>query len=454
MPELHVSIEGQRVGIVELGAGGNLRFAYDAAWLDRRGATPLSLSMPLRGGWFEHDVIHPYLWGLLPDNEAVIERWAKQYQCSSSNVFALLANVGGDVAGAAEYLLPGTDPEESAESTYDLLDDAAVAALLREVQRDPTAWRPGRDDGRWSLAGAQSKIALAFDDDRGWSIPHGQAPTTHIFKPAISDLKDHDLNELLCVKAAERLGLLTEEASLGHFEDQRALVLKRYDRIVRDGRVIRVHQEDFCQALGVHPASKYQNDGGPSIEDMVGTLWDSGSSPTEDVARLCDAVAFNWLVLGSDAHAKNYSLILSGRQVRLAPLYDLGSSAPYADHVPKVKLAQKVGGEYRAGRIDDRHWRRLAGAARIDPDAYLGRIDGMAEALPGVLREVIGELGVTSDEAESAAAIIEAIGAWASACRSALGLPASPPSADPGEPTPRQPRRRHPRGTPGGGQFA
>lgn len=455
MAELHVAIAGRRIGTLERAADGRLRFAYEESWLDRRGATPLSLSMPLRPGWFDHDVVHPYLWGLLPDNEDVIDRWAKQYQCSPTNVFALLANVGGDVAGAAQYLEPDTEAEEGVEGSYQWLDDAAVAALLREVQEDSAAWHPSHDQGRWSLAGAQSKIALAFDDERGWAIPHGAAPTTHILKPAITRLADHDLNELLCVRAARRLGLSTEDASLGHFDDQRALVVRRYDR-ARIGEVmVRLHQEDFCQALGVHPNNKYQADGGPSVEDMVGLLRDNSTAPGVDVGRLVDAVAYNWLTLGSDAHAKNYALVLAGRTVRLAPLYDLGSLAPYAKYAPKVKLAQKVGGEYRAGAIADRHWRRLAASARLDPDELIARIGELADMLPDAFRDVLVDLELDTDEHDAGAKIIESIVKWTATCRQAIERPvATEPSSPAPAPAPaRRPQGRKPSGTPQGGRF-
>ncbi len=452
MAELAVFMEGDLVGLLESGAGNAVRFAYDPAWIERSDATPLSVSMPLRPGWFDDATVGPYLWGLLPDNEVVLQRWARQYQCSASNVFALLSNVGADVAGAAQYLPSGTAPDEARKGTHEKLSTADVAELLRTVRKDASAWHASDAAGRWSLAGAQSKIALAHDARRGWSIPRGQAPTTHILKPAIEDLADHDLNELLCVRAAALLGLRTEEIALGHFDDQRALVVTRYDRRTVGGRIERIHQEDFCQALRVPPGSKYQSDGGPSVEDMVGVLADLGTAPT-DVERLCDAVAYNWLILGSDAHAKNYSLLLAAQQVRLAPLYDLGSLAPYAKHAPKVNLAQKVGGEYRAGVIAQRHLRRLAESARISPDDFVDRVDVMAQALPDALIEVAAEIELTGEERGAADRIIDAVSQWAGSRRGTLRPPRSRPGADGIGRPPTKPRQRQPKGTPRGGQF-
>ena len=448
---LDILIGDHLVGVLELGPGAELRFTYDAAWLDRPEATPLSLSMPLRPGSFDHATVHPYLWGLLPDNEAVIERWARTYQCSASNVFALLANVGADVAGAAQYLRPGSVVEEAAPVTYERLGDDDVAGLLREVRQDATAWHPGRDQGRWSLAGAQAKIALAHDAERGWSIPHGRAPTTHILKPAIRHLDDHDLNELLCIRAASELGLVTESASLGHFGDERALVLTRYDRTIVDGQIVRLHQEDFCQALGVHPSRKYENEGGPTVSQMVSVLRDHSTSELTDVRRLVEAVAFNWLILGSDAHAKNYSLLLSSRRVRLAPLYDLGSMAPYADFAAKVKLSHKVGGTYRAGAIGEAHWRRFASAVGVDADELLTWIADVAGRLPGALETVVDALDLVGDERSAAVHQVAAITRWVTLAALSVGGPARTRSK---VSTPPRSVERHPAGTPRGGRFA
>lgn len=455
MDELEVTIDGRSVGTLHRQAAGTLRFRYDAGWLDDREATPLSLSIPLRPGWFDHGTMYPYLWGLLPDNESVLERWAKDFGCSASDVFRLLENVGADVAGAARYSGTGVGPADAAESACDWVSEADVAELLRAVDRDSTAWHHGGRTGRWSLAGAQAKIALAHDHDRGWAIPRGAAPTTHILKPAIRGLEDHDINELVCLAAASRLGLRSADVSLGHFDDERALVVRRYDRTVVGDSVVRVHQEDFCQALGVHPSQKYQSDGGPSFEAMVGVVRDSGTSVDADVSRLCDAIAFNWIILGTDAHAKNYSLLLSGRTVRLAPLYDLASAAPSVDYAPKAKLAQKVGGEYQAGRISTRHWVRLAEAARVDPDALRDRVADLADALPDALTDVLtdAETGLLDTERDAGRAMVSQIASWVSRCRSEIDrAPASTPP--PASARSRRPRDRRPAGTPTGGQFA
>jgi serine/threonine-protein kinase HipA len=250
------------------------------------------------------------------------------------------------------------------------------------------------------------------------------------------------------------LGLRAAHAELGHFDDERALIVRRYDRTIDHGRVRRIHQEDFCQALGVHPASKYQSDGGLSLEDMVRLLRDQGTQQNSDISLLCDAAAFNWLTLGVDAHAKNFSILLSGVEVRLAPLYDLGSMAPYVDHWDKLKLAQKIGGEYRVGQIRARHWHGLAGNADIEPDDFLRRIAEMSDDLPDALSDVARELELTRTERRAAKRITDAMSRWIAMCRTSLGDSSRAPHVPVNVERPRRDPVRHPGGTPRGGRFA
>lgn len=419
MAELHVHMGGSRVGVLDGSDPRSLSFTYDEQWVEDPMGTPLSVSLPKRRGAYRHAAISPYLWGLLPDNERVLERWARDYRCSATNIFALLQNVGTDVAGAARYLPPDRDPDEQATAGFERLSDEDVAALLREVRSDATAWHSSSRQ-HWSLAGAQAKIALAHAGDAAWSLPRGSAPTTHILKPAIAGLDDHDLNEHLCLATAAQLGMRTATSRICTFGNERALVVERYDRRVdAKGRVVRIHQEDLCQALGVHPDRKYQSDGGPGIEDMI-DLVRQNTDDLEEVDRLCAAVAYNWLVLGTDAHAKNYSLLLSGQQVRLAPLYDIASAAPSTLHAPKAKLAQKIGGEYRAGMVQRRHLVRVAEAAKLQPDAFVDRITDLAARLPAAMGAAIEGSDLTGAERDAAAGIHEAIASWTSRCAAVL----------------------------------
>lgn len=420
MTKLAVHMSGQHVGTLDAADRRSLRFTYDPDYAAGPASTPLSVSMPLRRSPYLHATIHPYLWGLLPDNDRVLERWAREFGCSPTDVAGLLRGIGGDVAGAAQYVVPDTTPEELLPGDVEWLSDDDVAQFLRDLRRDTTTWRP-HPEGRWSLAGAQAKIALLYDQpaDR-WGVPSGATPTTHIVKPAIGGLDDFDINEHLCLAAARRAGLIAATTSIRTFGGERALVVERYDRIVDDaGAVVRVHQEDLCQALSVHPDRKYEVDGGPGTEQLGRLIREVAGG--RDVARFFDALAYNWLVLATDGHAKNYSLLLSGHQVRLAPLYDIASALPHLDHPRNARMAQKIGGEYRASFVQRRHWERMARSLGLGSDEALARITALAERLPDALRDAANESHLTVDEQRIADAIRDQISSWATARVDELG---------------------------------
>ncbi|HEX6473361.1 MAG TPA: type II toxin-antitoxin system HipA family toxin [Streptosporangiaceae bacterium] len=388
------------------------RFGYDADLAERvADPTPVSLSMPLERRDHSGDAVAAFLWGLLPENPAVLARWAREFQVSVANPVALLEHVGLDCAGAVQFVRPD-DPYERDPGGVEWLTEAGVAHLLRTLRRDATAWHGGLEDGQFSLAGAQSKTALVHEKGR-WGRPWGRAATTHILKPAIPGLTDQDINEHLCLSAVRRLGLAAATTAVSTFEDQTALVVERYDR-VRDGdRWARVHQEDLCQALGVHPVNKYQADGGPSPQDIVDLL--RAVQPTdqarESIMAFVDALALNWWLAGIDAHAKNFSVLLSGDSVRLAPLYDISSALPYPDlmNPHKLKLAMKIGQEYRIKYIGRREWIRLARDLSLDADAVLDRVRWLGEALPDAMSDVAGEAGVRSLDSPLPEALTDAV---------------------------------------------
>lgn len=422
MTTLSVYLSGRLVGTVDATDRRSVRFTYDSVYAADPISTPLSVSMPLRQSPYPHSRIHPYLWGLLPDNERVLARWAREFGCSAGDVTALLANVGTDVAGAVQYIRPGDRPDESLSGSVDWLSDDEVAQFLREVQRDATAWRP-HPEGRWSLAGAQAKIALLRDDvSERWGIPSGMTPTTHILKPAIPDLDDVDLNEHLCLAAARALGLRAAVTQLRTIADQRVLVVTRYDRLAQpDGSILRVHQEDLCQALSVHPERKYESDGGPDAVTL-GRLVGEMAGP-EDLRRFHDALAYNWLVMGTDSHAKNFSLLLSGHQVRLAPLYDVASGLPHI-HPQKARLAQRIGGENRPTRIGARHWDRFARAIGIDTDESRTRIASLIERLPDAIADAARTPTFSVNERRIGDTIVDEISNWLTTTRSNMDVSA------------------------------
>ncbi len=375
-------------------SGGELEFRYEPTWQQTSSATPLSVSMPLKADAHGHEVVHPWLWGLLPDNERVLARWARTFHTTAKHPMGLLAAVGRDLPGQFQMLRPeGVGVDEP--SGVEWLTDDDVAGLLRDVRVDQTAWLGNASHvGRWSLAGAQAKIALRRDDDR-WGRPYGRSGTTHILKPAIAGMDDHDLNEHLCLSAARRCGLIAAPSSIVMVGDERAICIERYDRVVvGGGDVLRVHQEDLCQALAVHPDSKYEAEKGPGAV-RIGSLL-TRCMPAADAVRarerFLDALALNWLIGGTDAHAKNYALLLSGGQVRLAPLYDVASALPHPDmHPDKLRMAMRVGGKYLASRVMAEHWRLAGAQLDLDGDAAVARVLDLAEHLPEAFVAVVSD---------------------------------------------------------------
>jgi serine/threonine-protein kinase HipA len=388
--ELIALLNGQEVGRVTRDGRGRLAFAYAEDWRQARGAYPVSLSMPLAAAEHGHKPIEAFLWGLLPDNAAVLDRWARRFQVSARNPFALMSHVGEDCAGAVQFVrserldeVIGQGPPE-----IDWLDEAGVAARLRALRADHAAWRIPQDTGQFSLAGAQPKTALLYENGR-WGVPSGRTPTTHILKPPTGEFDGHAENEHVCMQLASALGLVTANSKVMRFQDQVAIVIERYDRQRTDAGLIRVHQEDACQALAILPTIKYENEGGPGARAIVELIRTFSGRPDDDVWRFVDALVFNWLIGGTDAHAKNYSMLIgeSGR-ARLAPLYDIASILPYGFDLQKIRSAMKIGGEYRMRDIGARQWRKLAKDLRLDADALMPRIRDFARKIPDTLADI------------------------------------------------------------------
>ena len=389
---LYVLMYGQPMGRL-IAEGGTVSFHYEDSWLERPDNFPLSLSMPLSAKDHPNRVVNPYLWNLLPDNEETLRTWARNFGVKK-NAFALLSFTGEDLPGAAQIVKPERLEVLTAqqEPVVQWLDEAQIAQRLRELRTDRTAWLQPGDVGYFSLAGAQPKMALHRQGDR-WGIPAGRTPTTHILKPPIPDLEGFAENEHFCLRLASRVGLPVANSAVMRFEDEVAFVTERFDRVLINGEFVRVHTEDFCQALAVRPERKYQNMGGPGPREILRLLASESSRREEDCATFFDALAFNYLIGGTDAHAKNYSLLIGPGQVRLAPLYDIASAFPYYER-KRLKLAMKIGGHYELTYITDRDWDELGELAGL-PDAGSARVRELAgrilERLPEFTAELIDE---------------------------------------------------------------
>jgi serine/threonine-protein kinase HipA len=398
---LDVWLYGRRAGRLEQ-VDGQMRFAYDADYVAAGGA-PLSCSLPL--GDREHDrEAQAFFANLLPEGEART-LVARRLGVSAGNDFGLLYAIGGDCAGAVTLLPPGASPDDlPVRAEVRWLDEPALAAALDELPRRPLLADP--DEGiRLSLAGAQDKLPVVVRDGR-IGIPLGRTPSTHIVKTPIARFDDTVANEALCLDLARALGLTAASAEVRQADGREFLLVERYDRRhAPDGHVDRIHQEDLCQALAIPPQLKYESEGGPGLADCFGVLSDSSTEPATDRLALVDAVTLNFLLGNHDAHGKNFSLLLDGAGVRLAPLYDLVSTAVYPGLDRKMAMA--IGGEYRPDYVRRRHVERFAEQTRLGAAAVRRRVLRLTERAraeaPGAVdrigpRHVLGRVVETIDQ--------------------------------------------------------
>jgi serine/threonine-protein kinase HipA len=379
-----------------------LSFRYESTWMESSKSIPLSLSMPITKPEHPDSVVRPFLTGLLPDNDEILERWGKRYQVSARNPFRLLNHVGEECAGAVQFVRPerasswlaGAPPQG-----VTWLDDQELAERITDLCQNHAATRRLGDQGQFSLAGAQPKIGLFRDPSANrWGIPKGETPTTHILKPNAGTFAHYDQNEHFCLRLTTHLGLPTATSWIEEIGGIPVIVVERYDRTLKEGKTIRVHQEDTCQALSIMPGTKYQKDGGPSAADIFSLIRNYSSRPRDDEQRFLDALIFNWLILGTDAHAKNYSFLLAaGLQVRLAPLYDLSSVLPYPREIQfqKAKLAMKIGGEYKLAKVGPHQWEKAAKEWKLKHKDVVTRIVTLASALPPAAEKVASEMPTT-----------------------------------------------------------
>lgn len=402
--QLDVLIAGVPAGILTQGDSGALAFRY---LRDYRGI-PLSSAMPLSTATYRDKIVAPYLWGLLPEDPAARRDVASDAGISPNNPFALLGVIGLDCPGAVQFCQQGSDI--SREERLAPASDSEIARRLLQGRAGGRGWTA--EDERWSLGGQQSKFALRLEGGR-WFSCKGAAATTHIFKSGVGGLAHQALNEYVCMRLAGELGIPTARAEYREFEGEPAIIVERYDRRRENGSVARLHQEDLCQALGCLPTNKYAADGGPSCADALGILASTGPTAQENAAGFLQMLLFNYLIAATDAHAKNYSILLdAGGAHRLAPMYDVASIAPYTDparwKVKPPRLAMSIGGENRAGRVSMGDLRRMAGQCRLDrvgitAEGCAGLLRAYADAIPGKLAEVFDEL----ERTESAAAARE-----------------------------------------------
>ncbi|MDP3899165.1 MAG: type II toxin-antitoxin system HipA family toxin [Mesorhizobium sp.] len=403
---LDVYISGRRAGELNHLQGGKLSFSYDDQWMNGRVAIPLSLSMPTITRTYDGKLVEAFLWGLLPDNEQTLARWAQRFQVTARNPFALLQNVGRDCAGAVQFLPQGN--ELSRSETFEPITDEQIGDRLRDLRRDGAATRRLGDPGQFSLAGAQAKTAFHLDNSTGqWGIPLGDTPTTHIFKPPMPHLHGHTENEHFCLQLAQMLGMEAAHSQVLEFAGEKAIVVRRFDRRNIDGRTIRIHQEDMCQALSVMPTLKYENQGGPGIVKISNMVLSASNDPVRDRHTFMEANIFNWVIGGTDAHAKNYSMLLGAQgEARLAPLYDISSILPHLGQgeiqaeMRDLRLAMKIDRVYTIDEVMPRHWERCASAAKVGIEFTMRTIRHQIAVMPDLASECAAKLraeGITHE---------------------------------------------------------
>jgi serine/threonine-protein kinase HipA len=375
---------GDYVGRWTVTASGESELHYDTAWRASPRSTPLSITLPFQpnGEPLKGAYVARYFEGLLPDSDTILQRLADRFQTRSVDAFELLEAVGRDCVGALQVLPDGLVPESQVQMAGVALDEAAIERHLLDVvgARKPGALPGPDDDFRIALAGAQEKDAFLWADGK-WHKPRGATPTTHIFKLPMglvggrgADFSTSVDNEWLCLQLFKEFGLPTANAEIATFGSQRVLVVERFDRArTADGELLRVAQEDFCQATGTSPHLKYENDGGPGLKQLFALLQQSQHAAADMHTLMASQLLF-WMLRAPDGHAKNFSLqLLAGGagRFRLTPIYDVMSAYPVIGNGPNqwsdfdVKMAMALLGKnrhYLARNIQRRHFNSTARA--------------------------------------------------------------------------------------------
>lgn len=382
---LSVVMNGRVIGSLERLGPKRMRLLYaDDVAADQ---TPLSVRMPVSSRRYREATVLPWIRGLFPDRPELIRQWRRAFGLQTESDFDLLGHVGEDVAGAAQFVVDGRlDEVLQRRGVLRFLSEAHVAEMLRLAMQSLPVGIGGVSEGKFSLGGAQAKVALQLRDQT-WADPEGAQPSTHIVKPSIPGLDDQDLVEDVTMKVAGELGLRVARTWVQQFDDVRALVVERFDRTTIGPQIVRIHQEDMAQALGIDPRRKYEAYGGPSAIDVVSLLQRTSSDPDTDVTRFVQALIFNWLVCGTDAHARNYSLLLQGDNVRLAPLYDLNSYLAFGE-VHGLELSMSIADKYEAASIGAHDWLGSARLLGVSVGWMRAELDRQIALLPQALRGV------------------------------------------------------------------
>lgn len=393
-------------GVLSIDKGGAMHFTYAADWLADPAAPPLSQALPKQAEPFGDQLCKAVFGGLLPE-EGQRTAIARALGVSPDNPFRLLQAIGGDVAGALAFLLDGEKPPREGSGTPpEPLQDDELAALLDRLPRVPML--AGEGGARLSLAGAQSKLPVVLTEDGGIAIPRPGEPSTHLIKPEPERFPGLAANEAFCLALARAMGLDAVEAEWREVAGRPLLLVARYDRAGADGRTIRLHQEDFAQALGVPSNRKYAAEGGPTLRDSFALLRSAATRPAREVLKLADAAIFNLIIGNADAHAKNFSLLRTDSgEIVLSPLYDLVATHVWKELSPRS--AMRFGGAGTLEEVDRKTFARFAEEAGLAPPYLKRRSRVLARAVQSAIAEGIEVPGLSglAHVAKPAASIAE-----------------------------------------------
>lgn len=402
--ELDVYLHGIYAGKLIQNVSGGLCFIYEDRYIEENHPA-ISISLPLKKGFYEGDKVKAFFSGFLPD-DLIRHKLARYLGVSDKNPFALLEAIGGECAGALSLYPRGTRPPEPKKEDVEILDQQKLSKILELLKKQPLL--AGHDGLRLSLAGAQNKIAVGLQNNQ-IALIHGSSPTTHIIKPVIENIKDSVHNELFCMRLAKVMGIDVPYTEIRTANDTPFLLIERYDRRQdANGCIFRLHQEDFCQALGLMPEIKYEREGGPNLRQCNDILYQFSAKPAADQIKLLERIIFNYLIGNADAHGKNFSLLYKSKKPELAPAYDLLSTAVYQGI--STKMAMKIGGKYEPKKVFLHHWHQLVPNTEVAKREIKKLLQYLSKNCPEkahALKESLKKEGISSPIFEDICSVIE-----------------------------------------------
>lgn len=362
---VNVFQKGSLIGSLRYGKDADrlLGFQYDSSWLDVPDATPISDLFPLTREEFSGKAVDAFFENFLPEGDR--RRFIQMaFHISTGNTLRLLAHFGGDTAGDLTFLPAGQELE--AKPRYHQIPEDALNKWFYEAYALPAISLHG-ERARASLSGMQAKVALFVDKDGNFFLPVGDAPSSHIIKPAPrreTFMPEAAINEALVMGLAKAIGMNVPETRF--LPQVNAFMVERYDRkATSDDGLLRLNQNDLCQILGVTSDRKYEMDGGPAFVDCLRAVERISAHPERDRERLVGWVVFNLAVGNMDTHAKNLSMLDTGDGWELAPFYDLFCTTVYQ---ASTEFAFRIGGEFRPEKLTEEHWERFAADVGMTPD--------------------------------------------------------------------------------------